>query len=155
MLGQNFGKNCKVLRLPLDTTTTYTGTAGTTTLTTEGVDTLGFTGACFLIGFGTITSGAVTSIKAAQSDDNGVADGYSDLAGTAQTVADTDDNKVFMIDIYKPQKRYLEALIVRATQNAVVDFMICVLYNAVQAPVTQDTTVGGLETFNSPAEGTA
>lgn len=145
----------KTIRLPLDTTTTYVGTAGTTDLTTEGVDTLGFESVRLKVAFGTITSGAVTSIKAQQSEDDGATDAYSDLAGTAQTVADDDDNQVFMIDIHRPLKRYVCLVIDRGTQNAVVDYMEAELYNPANAPVTQPSIVGGVESFNSPAEGTA
>ena len=146
----------KTVRLPLDTTTTYTGTAGTTDLTTEGVDTLGYAGARFIIGFGTITSSAVTSVKVAQSSDNGVADGWSDVASSSVTVADDDDNQMVIIDVYKPGKRYLEAIIDRGTANAVVDFMLVELYNPDTAAVTQDTTtVVGTKVLSNPAEGTA
>ena len=152
---KNLSKNTKRIRLPLDTTTTYVGSAGTTALTTEGIDTLGYRGALLRIAFGAIVSGAATSIKAQQSDDDGATDGYSDIAGTSQTVADTDDNKVFEIDIWRPGKRYLCAVISRATQNATVDYMEVILYHPAEAEVTQTSIIGGTEVFNTPAEGTA
>lgn len=151
----NLSSNTKRIRLPLDTTTTYLGVAGTTNLLSEGIDTLGYQGALLRVAFGVITSGAATSIKAQQSDDDGSSDGYSDIAGTAQTVADTDDNKVFEIEIWKPGKRYLTLAILRATQNAVVDYMEVILFAPVQAAVTQTSLIGGTEQFNTPAEGTA
>lgn len=151
----SLSQNTKRIRLPLDGTTTYTGTAGTSDLTSEGIDTLGFQSALLRVAFGTITSGAVTSIKAQQSDDDGASDAYSDLAGTAQSVADTDDNKVFEIEIHRPLKRYLTLIVDRGTQNAVVDYMEVILYNPVHAAVTQSSIIGGTEQFNSPAEGTA
>lgn len=151
----NLIKNVKTIRLPLDTTTTYTGTAGTTGLLTEGVDTLGYEGVCFKIAFGAITSGAATSVKLQQSDDNGVSDGYSDIVGSSQTVADTDDGKIVLLDVHRPQKRYLCAAISRATQNATVDYMEAILYNGNQVPITADSTVASQEIFVSPAEGTA
>ncbi|HYE94459.1 MAG TPA: hypothetical protein VEA38_25725, partial [Terriglobales bacterium] len=133
--------------------TNYAGAANTTDLTSESVDTLGFDGVRFLVGFGAITAGAVTSVKAQQSTADG--SGQSDLAGSSQSVADTDDNKVVIIDIYRPQERYVNTVIDRGTQNAVVDFVIAELYSGRKQPVTQDATIVGAaaEVFASPEEG--
>lgn len=145
----------KRIRLPLDTTTTYVGAAGTTTLTTEGVDTRGYQGVLLRVGFGTITAGAATSIKAAQSTDDASTDAYSDILGSSQTVADDDDNQVFEIEIWKPGKRWVELIVLRATQNAVVDFMEAWLYGPHHAEPTQTAIIGGTERHVTPAEGTA
>lgn len=148
-------KNVSSNRLPLDTTTTYVGAAGTTDLITEGVDTRGYHGVRFKIGFGAITSGAVTSVKAQQSSDDAATDAYSDIAGSSVTVADTDDNKEVIIEIYNPQKRYACAFIDRGTQNAVVDYMLVELFNPDVAPVSQGSMVLTPVLLNAPAEGTA
>lgn len=131
--------------------------AGTSDITpSAGVDTKEFEGCMFVVEFGEITADAVTSIKVQQSDDNGVADAYSDLAGTAVAVADSADNKVFYVDIYRPRKRYLKLIVDRATQNAVLDSILALLYGPRKLPTTHDSaTVGGGETHASPDEGTA
>lgn len=123
------------------------------------IDTAGYDGVRIIIGFGAITSGAATSVKLKHADaktsDTALTSG-ADVAGTSQTVADTADSTVFIIDVYKPAKRYVQAFIARATQNAVVDFAIAELYGARKLPVTQDSTyVSGHEEFASPASGTA
>jgi hypothetical protein len=151
----NLIKNTKTIRLPLDTTTTYVGTAGTTDLTTEGVDTLGYENVVFKVAFGAITSGAVTSVKLQQSSDDAATDAYSDIAGSAQTVADDDDNQIVMIEVHRPLKRYLCAVVDRGTQNAVVDYMEAILFNGAQVPITADTLVCSQEVLISPAEGSA
>ena len=126
------------------------------TQTSSAVDTAGFDGCLFAVHLGAITATAVTTVKAQQSSDDGATDAYADLAGSAQTPADTDDNKIVLIDIFRPQERYLKALVVRATANVVIDGIDAILYNADVKPTVQDaTTVFGLETFASPAEGTA
>lgn len=131
--------------------------AGTTLITpTNGVDTAGFDNCCFVVALGAIVAGAVTSIKVQQSDDDGSSDTYDDLAGSAQTIADTDDNKLFLVDIKRPAKRWLKLLVSRGTQNATLDGIVAVLYNGTTCPVTHDaTTVGGSEVHHTPAEGTA
>lgn len=130
--------------------------AGTTDQTSAAIDTAGFDGVKFYTMFGTITSGAVTSVKVQQSSDDGGSDAYADLAGTSITVADDDDNQVVVHDIYRPRERYLKAVVDRGTQDAVIDGILAVLYCANKQPTTDDsTTVVGRETHTSPAEGTA
>lgn len=149
---RNITKEIKTIRLKVDGTN-YTGSAATTDLTSEAVDTLGYDTVRFICGFGAITAGAVTSTKAQQSSDND-ADTYADIAGTAQTVADTDDNKMVITEIVQPGERYLKHVVDRSTQNAVVDFLIVELIPRA-VPVSQDTTVLAAEVHVSPSEGTA
>lgn len=129
--------------------------AGTTTITpSAGVDMQGFNSATFLVLLGALTDTTVPSIKIQQSDDDGVADGYSDLEGTAFAVTDADDNKVIAVEIIRPTKRYLKLILARATANAVLDGILCILGNAIgPLPITQ-TTLGN-EVHVTPAEGTA
>lgn len=131
--------------------------AGTTLITpSAAIDMQGFEGVLFVVATGTITGNAVTSIKAQQSDDDGVADGYSDIEGSGVDIADDDDNQLFWIDVYKPLKRYVKCLVSRGTQNAVVDGIVAIQYEPRAAAVTHDaTTVGGGVLLVSPAEGTA
>lgn len=128
--------------------------AGTTDQNSSSVDMATFKGVRFVVAFGTITSGAVTSIKAQQSADDS---NWNDLEGTAQTVADDDDNQVFIIDIRDPTDRYVRVVVDRGTQSAVIDGIIAERYAARGTqPLTNDsTTVGGQEIFSGPAEGTA
>ncbi len=127
--------------------------AATTDINTSSVDMLDYEGVRFTILFGTITSGAVTSVKAAQSANDS---SFADLLGSAQTVADTDDNKEFIIDVWRPIDRYVRITIDRGTQNAVVDGVTAEQYGTRVLPPTNDsTTVGGQEIHTSPAEGTA
>ena len=128
--------------------------AGTTDQTSSWIDTANCEGVMFAVVFGAITSGAVTSIKAQQaqiSDGTGAAD----LEGTAIPVADTDDDKIFLLDVYRPRERYVACVVDRGTQNAVIDAIIAIPYGAKVVPVTQGSTVGGSECHVSPAEGTA
>lgn len=145
----NFANNHKV------TVVSNAVAAGTTDIDPTAIDMDGFDSVAFIVQFGAITAGAVTSVKAQQSSDNGVGDAFSDLAGTAQTVADDDDNKAFIIDLFRPSERYVKPYVDRATQNAVVESIIAIQYCARNAPVTQPASIGGYEIHNSPAEGTA
>ena len=133
--------------------------AGATDVTDcKVIDMQNFDGVRFVVGFGTITAGAVTSINVKQADaktsDTALTSGQ-DLAGTKVTVPDDGDNKLYIVDVYRPQKRYVQLHIDRATQNAVVDLAIGEQYNARKVPVTQNADVNAHEVHASPAEGTA
>lgn len=152
-MNQNLSSAIKTIRLKPDGST-YAVAAGTSDLNSDVVDMAGFEGVRFIIGFGAITSGAVTSIKVQQGQASNLSDA-ADLAGSAITVADTDDNKLAISEIYRPQERYVRLVTDRGTQNAVIDFLIAELYGARKKPITQDATVISAEIANSPAEGTA
>ncbi|HYV18614.1 MAG TPA: hypothetical protein VFC25_06265 [Verrucomicrobiae bacterium] len=94
------------------------GAAGATNINGSIIDMAGFDACLIAVHFGAIVAGALTSIKAQQGDDSGLSDA-ADVAGSSVTVADTDDDKVFYIDV-RPRKRYLRLVVSRATQNATV-----------------------------------
>lgn len=127
--------------------------AGQTNQTSDTVDTQGWDGVLFMILMGAITAGAATSCKARQGALSNMGDA-ADLLGTAQTIADSDDNKIFYIDVYKPRERYLDVQVLRATQDSVIDGIVAVKYRGRKFPATHGADVTG-EKHASPAEGTA
>lgn len=145
----NLSKNVKISTAITPTA----GAAGTTDINGSTLDMQGFEGVLIIVRMGAITGTAVTSIKAQQDTDSG-AGTMADLLGTAQTVADTDDDKTFYIDLYKPAERYVRVVVDRGTANAVVASAEYIQYGAHVAPTTHGTNVSG-ETHVSPAEGTA
>lgn len=142
---------------PIQITTTTAGAAGTSAITSTAVDMAGYDGCLFLVPFGAIVSGAVTSIKLQQCDTSGGS--YADLTGTGQTVADTDDDKMFVIDIQQPQEQFLKLVVSRATQDATVGVIVAIPYHKASRgtvlPVAGTNAIGGVERFYAPAEGTA
>lgn len=130
--------------------------AGTTDITdATAVDTSGFNGVMFLFAFGTITSGAVTTVKAAGLDTSSPTTTTDDLAGTSITVADTYDDTIVVMDIYRPTTRYVRPWVDRGTQNAVVNSIVAILYDPIKTPVTADASVSISELTVSPIAGTA
>jgi hypothetical protein len=129
------------------------GVAGVADIKGTDCDMEGYEGVLMVVTFGTITGSAVTSIKAQQSVDT--TDGnYADLTGTGQTIADTDDDMTFYIDLFQPEKRYVRLYVDRGTQNAVVASATYIKYGAKVKPVDQGSNVSG-EFHQSPIEGTA
>lgn len=140
-----------------DTRISVNATAAGTgdTITGTAIDTLGWDGIMLIYLFGAITSTAVTTCKVQGGSASDGSDA-ADLAGTAQSVADTDDNKAVLVDIYRPMQRYIRPAIVRATANVVINNVIAVLYRGEITPASvHSTIVRTAEVFNSPAAGTA
>jgi len=132
--------------------------AGTSDQTSSAVDMqLGgtFHEVTFLALFGTLTASQVTSIRVQQSDDDGSADAYGDIEGTASSaLADADSNKMLAVTV-RPSKRYVKCIVDRLTANAVIDGVIAIKKYADEIPVTQPATIISWETHDYPAEGTA
>ena len=129
-------------------------TAGTTAVTpSAGVDVQGYNSVAFLVLLGTITSTGVPSIKVQQSDDNGSADAFDDLAGSAFATNDTQSNGIIAVEIMRPTKRYLRVVVTRATANVVLDGIVAILSNPMAVPITPATL--GNEVHVTPLEGTA
>jgi len=130
------------------------GAAGTTDITGDIVDMAAFEAIRAIVVMGAITANAVTSFKWQQGDESDLSDA-EDIAGSGQTIADDDDDKVFLSDLIRPEKRYVRPYIDRGTANAVVAAVVTEQYRASERPVTQSADVGGSETLNAPVGGTA
>jgi hypothetical protein len=102
--------------------------AGVTAINGTHVDMQGFDGVLFIMGVGALTAGQVTALKA----QGGAAVNDSDQAdlvgAVSPNLADPDSNKLVFLDVYCPQQRYVRPVVLRATQNAVIDFVIAILY---------------------------
>lgn len=131
--------------------------AGSTDITdATAVDMAGYESVRFIFSFGTITSGAATSIAASMLDTSSPTPGTDDVAGSKITVVDTADDTIFILDIVKPQKRYVRPFVKRATQNAVLNCIIAEQYaHAGKMPITKDTSVTGQTILVDPINGTA
>jgi hypothetical protein len=91
--------------------------AGTDAVNGTGVDMQadgGWDGVRLFVAIG--TPNAANLVHAEQSDDNGVADSWEDIADSEMTV-DTDDD-VQRIDILRPAKRYVRLAIARGASTA-------------------------------------
>lgn len=133
-----------------------TQAAGTTNIQSDAVDMSGFEGVVFVVSMGAITSGAATSANLQQSSTAALGATEADLEGSAITIADDDDNQCLVLDVYRPTKRYVNAIVLRATQNSVINSIVAFQYGAELTPTTNDaSTVIGRLTLISPDEGTA
>jgi hypothetical protein len=60
-----------------------------------------------------------------------------------------------VLDIHRPADPYVRAVVTRGTADATIDGVIAIQYGARLLPTFQDSTVAGIETHVSPAEGAA
>ncbi len=145
----NLSKSIKVIRA------LNSVAAGTTPRNGSVIDMSGFEGVQFIALFGALTPNQVTSLKVQQGN---LADGsdMADLAGSLHTaLTDADGNKCLVTDVYRPQKRYVRAVVTRGTANAIIDGVIALQYSTCVKPVTNDATVKAAKLLVSPDEGIA
>ena len=138
----NLSKNTKVILALAGQAT------GTTTLTTNPIDTQGFEGVMFVGSLASANAGNFA--KARQGQQSNMSDG-ADLANTKVVPVTNGDS--FLIDVYKPQERYVDVQIVRGVTTVTGD-VYAILYGPRKAPTAHGSTIAA-ETHISPAEGTA
>jgi len=91
---------------------------------------------------GDVTATAVVTLKAFTGNNSALSDGtYETVTATVTATATNADNKLLILDVIKPGKRYCRFDLVRATANAVVDGIIGARYNYRVIPVTQPADV--------------
>lgn len=129
--------------------------AAQTAVTSSSVDMANFEGVRFIAFLGAIDSSGAPELKVQQSSDDGSTDAYSDLEGSAVAAADTNDNGLLVVDVKRPLKRYLRAVLSRSGGDAALDGIIAEKYGARLAPVTQTADVIDSAALVSPDEGTA
>lgn len=91
---------------------------------------------------GDVTVNSVVTLKAYTGNEAALGDGAYEAVTATVTATDTSaDNKLLVLDIIKPGKRYCRFDLVRATANAVVDGIVAARYNFRVNPVTQPADV--------------
>jgi hypothetical protein len=148
---RNFSKGSKMIVL---SGVIAAGAADITNL--AGVDTFGFSGCAILVQMGALSATQVTSLRGQYSNDDAAADPYADIEGSSTGNAlDADSNKLLVLDIYRPKKRYIKPIIKRATANAVITSVVVILYDAASEPVAASSTTSKVKTLASPGLGDA
>ncbi len=124
-----------------------TGAGTSDTLTGDILDLQNCDSAIGIALLGDVANTAVLTLKAYVGDNSALSDGaYVTTTDSVTADATSADNKLLILDVKKPGKRYVRFDLVRATANAVVDGIIAARYNCRTVPVTQPTDVvaGGI-----------
>jgi hypothetical protein len=128
---------------------------GQSTLTTDVVDTQGFDSVAFIVKTGDVTSGSVLTLTAKTNSANSISSPApvvltDTVTYTATTASDADD-KLLILDLHKPRQRYVFGVLTIGTQNATIEGIFALLYNAHDMPLTVDSSVIDYESVNDPA----
>jgi hypothetical protein len=144
---RSFLENSKAVRLMSSVS------GGTNTQTSAILDTAGFDSATVISMFGGITAGATATMTITQSDNT--SSGFATLTGAEASLGGDDDEKMLAIEIYRPTKRYLKAVITILAQNAEVDGVLGILRDPQLIPfAAQHTSVADYAFTASPDETT-
>lgn len=100
----------------------------------------GYDGILLIVLLNTVVDASELTLSLRGSDSS---DGSSseEEAATETVVAATSSNKIMLLDVLRPEHRYVFSRIERDTQNATIDGVIAMLYRGRETPVTQDAVV--------------
>jgi hypothetical protein len=111
------------------------------TQTSAVLDTAVDYAALFFITLGTVSTGGSGLIKVQGSADNGVADAFADIAGTGVTYTASNTLQGAVIDLYRPQKRYLQVQVIRGSGgNTVIASITALTYHGSNQPLVPGVT---------------
>lgn len=144
----NLLKNCKVTRVSAD----GAGAASATPSKGTIIDMAGYNGVMFVALMGNVLDTSAVALKVAGAAVNDTAEMalLSGSAGGTAGASDYDD-KLVVLDVYKPSQRYLEAQLFHVTANAPFDGILAIQYEPNEAPVTQGSSVVASSQLVSPA----
>jgi len=145
----NLLKNVNITRV-------HAGGAGAASATpTKGtiLDMAGFESVMFIAEMGNVLTTSVVSLRAAQGIANDTAQ-MALLAGSSGGVAGASDmdDKCIVLDVVKPNERYIEVQLFHVTADGPFDSILAIQYGAANVPVTQGSTVYDSDTLANPAE---
>jgi hypothetical protein len=117
--------------------------ANNTDSNTAILDMSGWDGVVFITAITTATTGAVVALtvesNAANSDS-----GMAAITGAVATKTSPANGTLLVVDVYRPQKRYVQGVITSLTQVATFGVTIAIQYKGIKAPVTADATIAAL-----------
>ncbi|MDE2426789.1 MAG: hypothetical protein KGO96_12880 [Elusimicrobia bacterium] len=135
-MNSNLVKNVKFTLVETDVA------AGQTEVDSSIVDMAGYDGVLFVAALGDVTDASVLTLKAQDNSVNSTT-GMADITGatTGAITASTNSDQLLIVDVYRPQKEFVRAVLTRTAQNAVINSIVAIQYRSSRGPVTQDTSV--------------
>lgn len=147
----NLLKNCKIMEVGAPV-----AAAANTDSNSDIIDMSGWEGVVFVAPITDSVQTGVATLKVEQntanSDTNMAALSGATAAATSAANDDLND-KLLILDVYKPRERYVQAVRTSATANIAFGNVIAILYSGKKAPITADTSVLASALVVSPAEG--
>ena len=144
-----FTENCKIMEVgsPI-------ANANNTDSNSDILDMTGWDGVVFIAPIEDCVEAGVATLKAEQDVANADA-GMALITGAtcAATSGANDDlnGKLLVLDVYKPQERYVQAVRVSATQNIAFGTLIAIQYNGRLSPPAEHASIAELVALVAPA----
>ncbi len=114
---------------------------GTSEISSSGADCLKGNGVMFLIAYGAVTADQASPITVQVSSDNSNWDDVTDADSTQPTpILAAADNKIQLVEVWNPSKRYVRVQIARATGEQVIDGVFACVFALEKAPPSLHTT---------------
>lgn len=132
----NLSKGVKVTRVA------NAAAAAQTAVDSSILDMSGFDGVMFIALLGTVTDGSVLTLTPKQNTTNSTS-GAAAISGaaTSPVTAAANSNAALLADIQRPQQQFVYVTLTRTAQNAALDGIIAIQYEARKKPTTQDVGV--------------
>lgn len=128
--------------------------AGQTKRVSDIIDMDGYDGVMFVAGLGTVLENGTVDVYVEQNDANSTS-GMARLATTTAYTMTAGDATVaksaILVDVYKPQERYLQCNVTPAVANAVVLGVVAIRYKSHLCPATNGDVLQSTRLV-SPAE---
>jgi hypothetical protein len=132
----NFLKDCKITRVM------NAVAAGTSEQKSSVLDMAGFDSVCFILALGTVTDASVVTATIYENTASSTSSPAPVTSGVVATLtASTDSNHLLVTEVIQPVKEFVFLDITRVTQNAAIDSVIAIQFNAKNKPVTQPATL--------------
>ena len=119
--------------------------AGTSAINGTALDMQGFDSILVVALLGAVTDGSVMTLSVLSNPTNSNSGGTTEVAGDPTTAA-ASSNKVMAVECLRPSQRYVYANFTRSAQNAEVNGILAIQFNAKNVPQTQailDAVLGG------------
>lgn len=118
---------------------------------TDVLDMAGYEAICFLVLAGTIGAGGITLTAQQDENDDVAFPDPEDLEDTEIVLAAADSDLVAIIDVGKPENRYIRVFMDNGADNTDIDGILAIKYRARDLPVTQGATVADAVVAITPA----
>jgi len=114
--------------------------AGTGQVNSSIIDATGYDRVAFIVHLGVVTDASLINVAIQDSADNANTN-MTNVGVTANLNAATSSNTAILVEALGAQKRYVRCIVNRATQNAAISAITCLLGGTKGKPVTADTSI--------------
>lgn len=119
----------------------------------DRLDMSGFDGVMFIVAITDSTDTGVATLNVQQNiidSDTGMA---TTSSATATSAANDDlNNKLLVVDVYRPAERYVQGNLTSATANTAFGNMIAIQYKGSKMPISEAASIADATVSASPAE---